>query len=504
MQLISERKFKFVSRLASQSGFVTLGNVFTLFVGLPFQIYLANELGAAQLGALGLFEVVAQTVGSIFSFGLGFLLVRFIPQYVELGQNRHVKYLLGKVFFLTVCTGFVAANLVMFGDAILLYWMPDLYPYIDLFSLTALMAFLGMLNGISQQALRSFFDIRYMILISSFLQLLIKVGITVFLLGLGWELFGYLFAVVVSSAVALIAMLWRIYVNINRMDRTDELISTETKKSWLSYSLTMYGIYILGVLGLFAERFLLAGMVNVAAVGVLLVIRQLFLILQVPLTIITTGVAPLFAAAYSRGDLDEIEHIYHIATDWGCRLGFPLLLFLLLFGGEVLSIYGEEFYKTGQLPFALLVIGQVFNLVVGPVGAMLEMVGHEKSVFRFNAVSSAIGFGFMFAFIPLFGLVGVAIGITFSMLYVNVIELVTMRNKLKIKWWSGCYARLSMPIGVVLCVLLLVKFSGVDVGGPWRLVTLLFMSYAIFIGVYSCAGMSNQDREIIAILRGKE
>ena len=61
-----------------------------------------------------------------------------------------------------------------------------------------------------------------------------------------------------------------------------------------------------------------------------------------------------------------------------------------------------------------------------------------------------------------------------------------------------------MPIGVVLCVLLLVKFSGVDVGGPWRLVTLLFMSYAIFIGVYSCAGMSNQDREIIAILKGKE
>jgi len=499
---MSQSRPEIALRLASQSGLVMLGNVFTLFVGFPFQIYLARALGADQLGALGLLEVVAQTVGSLFSFGLGFSLVRYIPQHAGCGQNRHVTSLVATVFTATACAGIVAAIMVMVGQPVLLYWMPELHPYAGLLPLTALMTFLGMLIGISQQALRAFFDIRHMILMSSFVQLLIKVAITLLLLGLGWELMGYMVAVVVSSAFALFGMLWWIYVHIGRLNRTAEVISSETRMSWLSYSRTTYGTYLLGVAGPFAERLLLAGMINLASVGVLLVIRQLHMLLQVPLTIITTGVAPMFAAAIAKGDLEEVGHIYHIATDWGCRLGFPLLLLLLLYGDEVLSIYGHAFSTAGQLPLALLVMGQVLNLLTGPVGAMLDMVGHEKDMFRFNAVSNAIGFGGMLALVPHFGLVGIVVGTTFSMLYVNAAALFTMKRQLKINWWSARYARLAMPIGAVMCALVLVKLTG-TVGGPWMLATLLFLSYAIFLGAYAWAGFSSEDKEIIAMLRGK-
>lgn len=498
---MSESRPGIASRLASQSGLVMLGNMFTLLVGFPFQIYLARALGAHQLGALGLFEVVALTIGPLFSFGLGFSLLRFVPQYAGQGQNRHVRRLMATVFAGTTCAGIVAATMVMVNSPVLLHLMPELHSYVDLFPLTALMTFLGMLIGISQQALRAFFDIRHMILMSSFVQLVIKVAITLVLLWFGWELMGYMVAVVVSSAVALIGMLWWIYAHIKRLDRTAEVISSETRMSWLSYSRVMYGTYLLGVAGPFAERFLLAGMIDLASVGVLMAIRQLHMILQVPLTIITTGVAPMFAAAKARGDLEEVEHIYHIATDWGCRLGFPLLLFLLFFGGEVLSIYGHAFSRAGQLPLMLLVMGQSLSLLTGPAGAMLDMVGHEKKMFHFNVLSNAIGFGFLLVLVPHFGLIGIVVGMTFSMLYVNVAALLTMKKQLRINWWSARYARLAMPIGVVMCVLVLVKLTG-TVAGAWMLAALLLLSYGIFLGAYACAGFSSEDREILALLRG--
>lgn len=490
------------SRLAGQSGLVMLGNVFTLLVGFPFQIYLARKLGAEQLGAFGLFEVVAQSVGALFSFGLGFTLVRYIPQHAELGQNRHVMRLLAMVFMVIASTGTVAAILVAVGNPVLLHWMPELIPYAELFPLVAFMTFLGMLTGISQQALRAFFDIRYMIVMSSFLQLTIKVAVTVMLLWLGWELMGYMVAVVVSSTMALIGMLWGIHKHLKRLDRTTEGISKEAKTSWLSYSSIMYGTFLLGVVGAPAERFLLAGLVDLASVGVLMVVRQLQSFPQVFLQIIITVVAPMFVAAKAKDDLEEVKHIYHIATDWVCRLGLPLLLFLLVFGGEVLGIYGPAFAKTGQWPLFLFVAGQVVNLLAGPTGAVLNMLGHEKKMFQLNVISNIIGIGVMLVLMPLFGLVGIAVGAGLSMLYINVAALRIMKKRLGIRWWSARHGRLLMPLGAIMGILVLIKLT-ISMADVWMLAALLLMTYGGFLGIYAWSGFSSEDKEILTLLRGK-
>lgn len=490
------------SRLVSQSGLVMLGNMFTLIVGFPFQIYIARKLGADQLGALGLFEVVALTIGPLFSFGLGFSLLRFVPLYAGQGQNRHVRRLVATVFGCTTCAGIVAAVMVMAGSPILLHLMPQLNLYSDLFPLAALMAFLGMLVSISQQALRAFFDMRNMIVMSSFVQLLIKVAITIFLLWLGWALTGYMIAVVVSSTVALIGMLWAIRAHVRRLESTTEDVSSDTRKSWWSYSRVMYGTYLLSVAGPFAERFLLAGLIDLASVGVLMAIRQLHMILQVPLTIITTGVAPMFVAAKARDNIEEVKHTYHIATDWACRLGLPLLIFLLFFGGEILAIYGPAFAKAGQFPLMLIVIAQIINLLTGPIGTMLEMLGFEKNVFRFNVISNAIIFGCLFALVSFLGLIGIAIGAALSSLYFNIATLFEMKKQLRINWWSARYVRLVMPIGSILFALAMIKLN-CAVSGASMLAALLLLSYGIFFAVYACAGLSSEDREILSLLQEK-
>jgi stage V sporulation protein B len=488
-----------IQRLAGQSGLIMLGNLFTLFVGFPFQIYLAKTLGAEQLGALGLFEAIAQTVGPLLGFGLGFTLVRFVPQQVELGQHRHVRMLMRQVYFLTTLCGIIGAVLVAVGGVLLLRWMPELVPYQDLFPLVGLMTLLGMLVGISQQALRAFFDIPHMVWISSFLQLSIKVAITIVLLWWGWALMGYLLAVVASAGVALLGMLWGVRKHLRRLAATQEEITPQTRKSWRAYASTMYGNTLLGIAAAPAERFLLAGTIDLASVGVLMAVRQLQAFPQVLLQVIITVIGPMFVAARTKGHQEEVEHIYHISTDWVCRLGFPLLVFLLVFGEQVLALYGAAFASAGRWPLFLLLLAQVVNLSCGPLGIMLNMLGHENRMLQLNTISNGIFFACLLLLVPFLGLLGVALGGLSSMLFLNLAAIHTMKRRLDIPWWSPRYQRLLLPLVVItLAALALSATSGVATA--WSLVAALLGLYLIFFMVYAMRGFSHEDREVYGLL----
>lgn len=491
-----------VSRLAGQSGLVLLGNLCTLFVGIPLQIYLARTLGAEQLGAFGLFEVIAQTAASLFGLGLGFTLVRFIPQQIILGQNRHVRKLLGTVYLTTFLAGTLAAALLVIAGPWLIGWMPELQAYASLFPFVGAMALLGMLMGISQQALRAFFDIRYMVLVSTFLQLTLKVVIALTLIWWGWALMGYLVAVVVSTGLALAGMAWGLRGHIQRLIRTHEEVLPETCTTWKAYARTMYANSVLGLGGGAVERFLLASAINLASVGMLMAVRQLQSLPQVLLQIISVVIAPMFVAAKTRDDMDELKHLYYVATDWVCRFGFPLVVFLFVFGYKVLDLYGTTFAEAGRWPLLIMVAGQFINLLTGPIGIMLNMLGHEKKMFQLNLVSNGLFFLCLLALVSGLGLLGVALGSVLSMLYLNLAMLRVMKKRLGIGWWSARYKRLLAPLLASLIVALFADAMNL-VRGIWSLAMVMFATYGVFILVYLLNGLSQEDKEVYFVLRSR-
>ena len=73
------RKTNTVNRLGGQAAFFFVGNVFTLLVGLPLQVYVARILGAGGLGVFSLIEGVVGIVAGFLAFGLAPTLVKFIP-----------------------------------------------------------------------------------------------------------------------------------------------------------------------------------------------------------------------------------------------------------------------------------------------------------------------------------------------------------------------------------------------------------------------------------------
>lgn len=499
---MSESKPGTVSSLASQSGLLMLGNIFTLFLGFPFQIYLARKLGADQLGVFGLFEVIAQAAGTLFGFGLATTLVRFIPHHLALQEDRCVKTLLSTVFGFTLLGGGLAVIGLLAGSSYLLRWVPELRPYSSLLPFVGAMTVLGMLIGLSAQALRAFMDIRYMIMVASFLQLSVKVAATVLLFWWGWQLAGYLVAAVISVAVALIGMLWGIHRHVRRLAPGGDDVTPATRKAWWSFSRTMYFSSLLGIAAPPAERLLLAGAIDVATVGILMGVRQLQSFPQVLFQVLVAVLAPMYVAAKARGDMDEVKHLYHVATDWMCRLGYPLMVFLLIFGEDVLALYGNGFAESGKWPLVIVIVGQLFNLMTGPHGAMLSMLGHEKDLFKLYLISSAMFFAGLFMLAPTLGLLGVALAGLLPIISLNLMELYLMKKWLGIAWWSSRYRHLLLPIASVVILSLLLR-SVPGSRGAVDLIGILLVLYASFAAAYIMHGLTDEDVELIEMIRSQ-
>jgi O-antigen/teichoic acid export membrane protein len=489
-----------VTRLAGQSGLVIVGNAFTLLAGLPFQIYLARVLGPEQLGAFSLFEVIAQTAAALAALGLSYTVVRFIPEHLSLGQHRHVRQLLTIIFSVTLLAGVVAAALVTFGGERLVHWLPELRKYSHLFPFVGAMTLLGMLSGLAAQTLRAFLDIRWLIFVVSFLQLMLKIGIAITLLWLGWELMGYLIAVVVSFGLALAGMLWGIRRHLHRLGHTKENVFRETRRMWWSYSRTMYSSSLLGMAAAPIERFLIGGALDLASLGIWSAVRQLQSLPQAFLQVIITVVAPMFISANAKGKKDEVTHLYRIATDWVGRLGFPLLIFLAIFGDKLLALYGAPFSEAGHWPLLVLVVGQFVNLATGPVGTLLNYLGQERTMLRLGLLSDGLFFICLLTLAPLLGLVGVAAAATLATLLVNLAAARLMRQKLGISWWIVRNKRLYLPL--LFCGVATLLASYVDlVHGAWDLVVALAATYAVFFLTYLSRGLSSEDKEIYRMVR---
>jgi len=488
------------SRLAGQSGLIIGGNAFTLLAGLPFQIYLARVLGAQQLGAFSLFEVIAQMAGALAALGLSYTVVRFIPEHLSLGQHRHVRQLLTTIFFMTLVAGVIAATLVTVGGERLVDWIPELRNYSQLFPFVGAITLLGMLLGLSAQALRAFLDIRWMILVGSFLQLMLKIAITITLLWLGWELMGYLIAVVASLGFALAGMLWGLRRHLLRLGHTEEAVLRETRRMWWSYSRTMYASYLLGMALAPVERFLIGAAIDLASLGIWTAVRQLQSLPQVFLQVIITVTAPMFVGAKARGEADEVTHLYRIATDWVGRMGFPLLVFLAIFGGKVLGLYGPRFAAVGHWPLLILVMGQFVNLATGPVGTLLNQVGQERTMLRLNLLSDCLFFACLLTLAPILGLLGVAAAAALSTTFSNLAAVRVMKQQLGISWWSVRNQRQYLPLVFCVVATLLVSYADL-VHGAWDLVLALAVTYAVFFLTYLSRGLSSEDKAIYDMMR---
>jgi O-antigen/teichoic acid export membrane protein len=180
------------------------------------------------------------------------------------------------------------------------------------------------------------------------------------------------------------------------------------------------GVVMLGAMGSAADT----GRFNAALRSAALVSLALAAVGQV--------MAPRVSALYASGDRTGIERLLARGTRAAFALALPPALFLILAGSWFLGLFGHGF-RGGSTALTILVVGQVFNAATGAVGVMLVMTKHERSAILATLSGTFLNIALCALLIPGWGPTGAASATAVSIALINVLFIVAVVEKLKIR-----------------------------------------------------------------------
>lgn len=159
---------------------------------------------------------------------------------------------------------------------------------------------------------------------------------------------------------------------------------------------------------------------------------KLTMIIAIVLSSVNSVIAPKISEHYFSKQFNLLKDNIKKGTRLIFLVTFPLIIALALLPTFALSFFGES-YISAKNALLILLIGQVVNAFCGSVGIYLNMTGKQKS-FQLILVSALIlNIVLNYVLIPKFGMIGAAIATSASMILWNVVAVVYVYKKDKIK-----------------------------------------------------------------------
>lgn len=482
-------------RLAGQTSFLLAGNVFTLVAGLPFQVYLSRTLGAEGLGLYGLLEGVAAVIMGIVGLGVAQTVLRYLPHHVARGEYAAARSLVRQGTIVVLLAGAVGYAVLASGHGLIISLWPEFEGHTDSILLYALTLPLGLGLHFATQAMRGLMEIRQVVIATSFVQFAVKAATAIVLLGVGFGVYGYIGAVVVSQLIAAIWLSLSLLRLVSRLPQGNMETGIADGTSWRKYAGVMYANSLLGLGTAQMDRFLLGAFANASLVGVLMIAKTLQGIPAVFLQVFIIAASPLLSAAHASDNHRDRENLYHLTTDWLVRVSAPLILFLLVFAEPVLALFGKTFAREGHIALWILLIGQTVNLVCGQIGNVLNMCGQEKVMLRISFQSTLILLLSLPPLVYAFGIAGASAALTASVIYSNISAVLAARKASGLRWFDARYRQWVMPT-VVATTLAMVLRNHIEDPGVAVLGGSLLAIYGVFHVLHLTQGLSPEDRQL--------
>ena len=206
-------------------------------------------------------------------------------------------------------------------------------------------------------------------------------------------------------------------------------------KQWLVAALPFMFLGTTQLINSRIDVIMLGGIQGVKAVGIYTVIIGITQLTAFIHHSALNVLGPNIATLYSEGKFKQLEKLVQ-------KSALAVFLFSLLIGGTimllgnyVLLIFGSEFI-AGRTAMNILILGQVFNALTGPVGLVLNMTGHQNYTAIATASSAILNAILNFLLIPQWGINGAAIATTMSLIIINIINVIFMQKTINISLYS--------------------------------------------------------------------
>lgn len=215
--------------------------------------------------------------------------------------------------------------------------------------------------------------------------------------------------------------------------------------------------------------------------------------------------SPIISSLHARQDTEEMGRLYKDVSRWIFTGAFALFLVIVVFGPEVLGIFGEAF-GAGVTALVIVSIAQLYSSSVGPAPRMLAMTENQNYAMIATSVAAATGVIVSFILIPRFDVLGAAIGMATAIIVENTGTMSAV--KWRLGYWPVNSAWLKpLTAGAVAAVVTYVLKISLPLDAifgflpvPVSVPTIMFLGgflVVLFFGLLWLLGFSETDKEFL-------
>jgi len=146
--------------------------------------------------------------------------------------------------------------------------------------------------------------------------------------------------------------------------------------------------------------------------------------------------APRFANAALNNSVSLLQSLASKAFITISSVSIPLLLSILIYSNEILSIFGDGYAEKSSSVLKIMLLGQLVNVLCGTVGWLLQMSGEEKSYFFISLIGLLVSLSLGYFLSNILNVLAFAVAYSSSLIIVNLYSALVVWKKLKVNIFS--------------------------------------------------------------------
>lgn len=489
-----------ILKITKGAGINFIGIIASHGFGFITFVIIARLLGPSILGLFVLGLAIFDFCASIAILGFHQGAVRFVALYKKKDIER-TKGVIIQCLSFSFLAGIIMAICLFFVSPWLaqrLFSQPELTFPLRLFAMGIPVM---VLFQVSTFITRGFQVMKYSVWINNFFQKLLYLGLIFLFYLLGYQLFGLIFAYLISLLVSVFLLFYFIKVLF------PGIVKKNIKPKFITASLLKFSIPLLfvGILTFFlyqTDILMLGYFLTSEKVGIYKVAAQISALVVVFLSSFNLIFGPIISEIYSQGAREELKTLFQAVTKWIFYLSLPLFLIIFILPNEILNLFGSGFIEARNVVL-ILALAQLINAGTGNTGLILIMSGRQNielfntiGLFVFNFVGNLL-------LIPVYGIIGAAIATSATVVFFNILKLLEVYIILKIQPYNKKYLR-GLSAGLLSgLITFFVKSLFFDLHWFVGLFVFSFLLILIYVGLILLFGLDAEDKFILGKIKTK-
>lgn len=223
----------------------------------------------------------------------------------------------------------------------------------------------------------------------------------------------------VAGSLGLLVVLQVLFVERCDLWRTFRDHADGDHRQWRGVLLFLWGGAILNAMIQYIDVVLVGLYLSPELSGAYFAVVRTANLIGLMLIASTMVCVPIISRYVHAGQTAELQRILKVVAILIAVPTIGAFLFVVMFGEWMLGLFDPSF-RSGYPALVILAAGYTFNALCGPVGYTLMLTGQERVYLKIMAISYAGVVAIQCIAIPMFGMIGAAIGSTLGMVLWNI------------------------------------------------------------------------------------